>query len=79
MVTFVLATYALATFFHISNISAVIGPILTKLFGPNFFGIIIFVEQNVVAQENTSYFALVTFVNISNISAVTGPNLTKYL
>ena len=46
MVTFVQATYALVTFVHISNISAVTGPILIKLFGPNFFGVIIFVDQN---------------------------------
>ena len=51
MVTFVLATYALVTFVHISNISAVTGPILTKLFGPNFFGVIIFVDQNVLGQN----------------------------
>ena len=31
MVTFVQATFVLATFVHISNISAVTGPILTKL------------------------------------------------
>ena len=51
MVTFVLTTYALVTFVHISNISAVTGPILTKLFGPNFFGVIIFVDQNVLGQN----------------------------
>ena len=51
MVTFVLATYALVTFVHISNISAVTGPILTKHFGPNFFGVIIFVDQNVLGQN----------------------------
>ena len=51
MVTFVLATYALVTFVHISNISAVTGPILTKLFGPNFFGVMIFVDQNVLGQN----------------------------
>ena len=38
MVIFVQATYVLATFAHISNISAGTGPILTKLFGPDFFG-----------------------------------------
>ena len=51
MVTFVQATYALVTFVHISNISAVTGPILIKLFGPNFFGVIIFVDQNVLGQN----------------------------
>ena len=38
MVSFVQATYVLAMFVHISNISAVSDPILTKLFGPNFSG-----------------------------------------
>ena len=42
IVTFVQATYALVTFVHISNISAVTVLILTKLFGPIFFGVIIF-------------------------------------
>ena len=58
MGTFVQATYALVTFVHISNISAVIGPILIKLFGPNFFGVIIFVDQNVLGQNffKTQYF-----------------------
>ena len=51
MVTFVLATYALVTFVHISNISAVTGLILTKLFGPDFFGVKIFVDQNVLGQN----------------------------
>ena len=48
MVTFVQATCAVVTFVHISNISAVTGPILIKLFGPNFFGVKIFVDQNVL-------------------------------
>ena len=51
LATFVLEAYALATFVHISNISAVTGPILTKLFGPNFFGVIIFVDQNVLGPK----------------------------
>ena len=38
MVTFIQATYALATFVHIRNISSVTGPILTKHFGPNLWG-----------------------------------------
>ena len=38
MVTFVQATYALVTFVQISNISAVTGPILKKLFNPIFLG-----------------------------------------
>ena len=50
MVTFAQAMYALVTFVHISNFSAVTGPILTKLFGPNFYGVIIFVDQNVLGQ-----------------------------
>ena len=37
MMTFVKATFVLATFDHIRNISANIEPILSKLFGPNFF------------------------------------------
>ena len=39
--------------FHLKNlnmISAVTGPILTKLFGPNFVGIMIFVNLNVLGQ-----------------------------
>ena len=51
MVTFVQATYALVTFVQISNISAVTGPILTKLFGPNLCVVIIFVDQNVLVQN----------------------------
>ena len=52
MVTFVQATYALVTFVQISNIYAVItGQILTKLFGPNLCGVIIFVDQNVLGQN----------------------------
>ena len=51
MATFVQATYALVTFVHISNISDVTGPILTKLFGPNFLGFINFVGQNVLGPN----------------------------
>ena len=51
MVTFVQATYALVTFVQISNISAVTGPILTKLFGPNLCVVIIFVDQNADMQK----------------------------
>ena len=47
MVTIVQATYALATFVHISNISAVTGPNLTKLVGPKFFGVINFALMTV--------------------------------
>ena len=35
-VTFVKATFVLATFVHIRNVSAVTDPILSKRFGPNF-------------------------------------------
>ena len=52
MVTFVLATYAMVAFVYISNISAVTGPILTKLFGPNLQGVIIFVEQKVFGPSS---------------------------
>ena len=38
MVAFVQATYVLVTVVYITNISAVIDPILTKLFGPDFWG-----------------------------------------
>ena len=39
--TFVQATYLLATFVYISNISAVTDLILTKFFGPNFWGLLL--------------------------------------
>ena len=52
MVSIVQATYSLATFVHISNVSAVTSPTLTKLFGPIFWGVIIFVGQNVL-QPNS--------------------------
>ena len=45
MMTFVQATYVLATFVHIINIAAVIDPMLTKLFGPNILGALIFVTN----------------------------------
>ena len=51
MVTFVLATYAMVAFVHISNISAVSGPILTKLFGHNFLGVTIFAAQNILGPK----------------------------
>ena len=47
-VTFVQATYALATFVHISNVT---GRILTKLFGPILLGVIIFLDQNVLGPN----------------------------
>ena len=36
---------------NILNISAVTGPILTNFFGPNFLGLKIFVDQNVLGQN----------------------------
>ena len=45
MVTFIQAVYALATFVHISNISVLTGPILTKLFVPNFLGVKFFLTN----------------------------------
>ena len=51
IVTFVQAAYALMRFVQISNISAVTGPILTKLFGPNLCCVIIFVDQNVLGKN----------------------------
>ena len=58
MVTFVQATYALVTFVNISNILAVTCPILAKLFGPNFFGVISFVDQNVLGQNFSRHIIL---------------------
>ena len=43
--TFVQATFVLATFVDINNISAVTDPNLTKLFGPSFLGALIFVDS----------------------------------
>ena len=60
MVTFVQATYALVTFVQISNISAVTGSILTKTFGPNFLGVKIFVNQNVLERN---FFGPTFFLN----------------
>ena len=78
MVEFVLATYALVTFVQISNISAVTGPILTKLCGPNLCGVIIFVDQNFLGQNFFyTYLPPPHKLNISNISVVTNLNLTK--
>ena len=37
--------YVLATFVHISNVSAVNDQILTKLLGPNFLGTLIFLDN----------------------------------
>ena len=61
MVTFVLTTYALVTFVHISN-STFTGPILTQFFWTKFF---------------KTTFVLATFVHIRNISALTDPIFTK--
>ena len=52
IVTFVQATYVLATFVHISIISAVTDPILSNLLGPNFFGAVIFVDQHIFWPED---------------------------
>ena len=51
IVRFVQATYALATFVHISIISPVTSPIVTELFGPNFLGVIVFRDQNVLGPN----------------------------
>ena len=51
MVTFVHSTYALATIVHISIISGVTDLILTKLFGPKIFLVLVFVDQNFLAQK----------------------------
>ena len=53
MVTFAQATLVPATFVHIKNISAITDPIMTKFFGPNFFGALNFFEpKNLVVQKN---------------------------
>ena len=46
MVIFVQATYVLATFVHVSNIYSVTNIFSTKLLGPNFLGLSIFVDQH---------------------------------
>ena len=51
MVTFVQATYMPWWHFSISNISAVAGLIFIKLFESNFFGVMIFEDQNVLGQN----------------------------
>ena len=48
MVTFVKATYVLATFVHISNISAVTDPILTKHFDTILWGLNLNGEKNLI-------------------------------
>ena len=48
--TFVNATYVLATLVHISNGSAVIDPILTKHYGPNILGALIVVNNHFFKQ-----------------------------
>ena len=44
-VTFVKATFVLATFVHIKNMSAVTDPILTKRLGPNFLQTLTFLIE----------------------------------
>ena len=44
--TFFQATFVLAIFAHIRNISAVTDPILTKIFRPNLLTAVIFWDQN---------------------------------
>ena len=51
MVTFVKATYVLAIFVHIRNISIVTDPILTKLFWPNFFQPNIFFAPKIIFEH----------------------------
>ena len=48
--TFVQSTFVPVTFVHIRNISAVSGLTVTKMFGPNFLGVIIFVEKMFLDQ-----------------------------
>ena len=63
MVTFGQEAYALTTFVQIRYISAVTGPILTTLFGPNVSGVIIFVDQNILGPT----FLRPRFFQIQNI------------
>ena len=52
MMTFVQATYVMETFVHISNISAVSDPILTKLCEPNILWALIFISKFFFEQKS---------------------------
>ena len=45
--------YVPATFVHVTIISAVTDPILTKILGPNFFGFLIFVDQHLFWKKTS--------------------------
>ena len=70
MGTFVQATYALVTCVQISNISTVTGPILTKLFGPNFFG-----QNFFKKQKGAAVFELASAFWLSFLGAKAPPGL----
>ena len=79
MMTCVHATYVLVTFVHISNISAVIDPILTKLFGPNILGASIFVNKFFFGTRFfcTKSFFEPNFFNELNLLEQWGPYFLK--
>ena len=75
-ITTVTTTFVQATFAHISNISAVSGPVLDQTLNKGSWEHI----QQITFATLTfvqAKFVLGTFVHISNISAVTGPILIK--
>ena len=55
--------YVPATFVHVTIISAVTDPILSKILGPNFFRFLIFVDQHLFLGENVLDL---TFFNKNN-------------
>ena len=73
IMTFVQATYFLATFVHISIISAVTEPILTKLFGPNLLGALILVDKN-SCLDQTSFDQKYFLDQICFLTLISGPN-----
>ena len=78
MVTFVEATFVLATLAHINNISVVTGLILTKLqtLKVRFWNLLLQMLTVMLTFVQVT-FVLATFVHFSNISAVSGLILTK--
>ena len=59
MVTFIQATFVLATFVQIRNVSAVTELILTKKFGPNILRALIFLDELLVLPKffwNKNFF-----------------------
>ena len=62
MMTFVQAAYVPATFVHISDISAVIDPILTKLFGPNILGALTEPRKLTILPRNRENFSETSYI-----------------